>query len=252
MQNKRSRGENKRQKTPTQLLMPSAKILGLFIFLGLIIWGFFNTNPADLLKIDIRWEIDKTLPIEQHKLNEKIQPLIQDKYQPDLHEIKLILESEPWVNEVHVERLLWNSIQIKVKSQQIAMRWENVHCKSKEKVNCIGYVSDQGKLFIPKIIIPSDTVLMRSKPKQAIVGQAYTDFQYYQSSVDPMIIKTFSKTNIDQLTLEPNVRVVLGYQKQKERLKRFLKAYKKLEKKNSKVKQATFDMRYPKGFTLSY
>jgi cell division protein FtsQ len=67
-----------------------------------------------------------------------------------------------------------------------------------------------------------------------------------------MVIKTFSKTNIDQLTLEPNVTVILGYQKQKDRLDRFLKAYSKLKKKTKKVKRATFDMRYPKGFALSY
>jgi len=66
------------------------------------------------------------------------------------------------------------------------------------------------------------------------------------------VIKSFSKTNIDQLTLEPNVKVILGYQKQDERLGRFIKAYNKLKKSNSKVKQATFDMRYPKGFALSY
>ena len=67
-----------------------------------------------------------------------------------------------------------------------------------------------------------------------------------------MVIKTFSKTNIDQLTLEPNVTVILGYQKQKERLDRFLRAYSELKKENKKVKRATFDMRYPKGFALSY
>jgi len=252
MENKRSRGKNRQQKTPVQSILPTIKVLAIFVFLGLVIWGFFSSNSADLFKVEVHWDIDKTLPIEQQKLNEKIQPLIQDKYQLDLHEIKLVLESEPWVSEVHIERLLWNSIQIKVRSHQIAMRWEDVHCKSKDKINCVGYISDQGKLFIPKIIIPSDAVLMRSKPKQAIVNHAYTDFQHYQSSIAPMVIKTFSKTNIDQLTLEPNVKVVLGYQKQKERLERFLKAYKKLEKKRSKVKRATFDMRYPKGFALSY
>ena len=252
MENKRSRGRNKRQKTLTQLLMQIAKILPFFIVLGLISWGIFSTNTAELLKADVRWDVDKKPPINQHILKEKIQPLIQDKYQFDLHEIKLALESEPWVNKADIERLFWNSIQIKIEFQKIAMRWEHSHCKSKEQINCVGYISTQGELFIPKEIIPSDVILARSKPDKNTIAQLYTDFQYYQSSVSPMAIKTFSKTNIDQLTLEPNVTVILGYQKQKERLDRFLKAYSKLKKKNRKIKRATFDMRYPKGFALSY
>ena len=255
MENKPSRGRNKRQKTPTQLLVPFVKAAPFFIILGLMIWGVLSTNPAELLKADVRWDIAKTPPIDQRILKEKIQPLIQDKYQLDLHEIKLALESEPWVNKADVERLFWNSIQIKIEFQQIAMRWEHSHCKSKEQINCVGYISTQGALFMPKKIIPSDAILARSKPDTNIITQLYTDFEYYRSSVDPMVIKTFSKTNIDQLTLEPNVTVILGYQKQKERLDRFLKAYSdwlELKKKNKKVKRVTFDMRYPKGFALSY
>jgi cell division protein FtsQ len=252
MENKPSRGRNKRQKTPTQLLVPFVKAAPFFIILGLMIWGVLSTNPAELLKADVRWDIAKTPPIDQRILKEKIQPLIQDKYQLDLHEIKLALESEPWVNKADVERLFWNSIQIKIEFQQIAMRWEHSHCKSKEKINCVGYISTQGLLFMPNKITPSDAILARSKPDKNTITQLYTDFEYYRSSVDPMVIKTFSKTNIDQLTLEPNVTVILGYQKQKERLDRFLQAYSELKKKNRKVKQAAFDMRYPKGFALSY
>ena len=252
MENKQSRGRNKRHKTPAQLLALLVKAAPFFITLGLIIWGVLSANPAELLKAGVRWDIAKTPPIDLHILKEKIQPLVQDKYQLDLHEIKLALEAEPWVNKADVERLFWNSIQIKIEFQQIAMRWEHSQCKSKEKINCIGYISTQGALFIPKKITPSDVILAHSKPDKNTITQLYTDFEYYRSSVDPMVIKTFSKTNIDQLTLEPNVTVILGYQKQKERLDRFLKAYSELKKKNRKVKQATFDMRYPKGFALSY
>ena len=252
MENKPSRGRNKRQKTPVQLLMPLVKAAPFFIVLGLIIWGVLSANPAELLKAGVRWDIAKTPPIDLHILKEKIKPLIQDKYQLDLHEIKLALESEPWVNKADIERLFWNSIKIKIEFQQIAMRWEHSQCKSEEQINCVGYISTQGALFIPKKISPSDAILARSKPDINIITQLYTDFEYYRSSVDPMVIKTFSKTNIDQLTLEPNVTVILGYQKQEERLDRFLKAYSKLKKKNRKVKRVTFDMRYPKGFALSY
>jgi cell division protein FtsQ len=69
-----------------------------------------------------------------------------------------------------------------------------------------------------------------------------------------MLIKSFSKTHIEQLTFEPDIKVILGYQQQQQRLVRFLKAYKELKKKISrkKLNKSTFDMRYPKGFTLKH
>ena len=67
-----------------------------------------------------------------------------------------------------------------------------------------------------------------------------------------MKIKSISRTNIDQLVIEPNIKVILGYQMQNERLINFKKSYMMHRKKTSRVERATFDMRYPKGFTLSY
>ena len=54
-----------------------------------------------------------------------------------------------------------------------------------------------------------------------------------------------------KLTFKPNIKVILGYQQQEQRLGRFLKAYAKL-KPSKKTKQVVFDMRYPKGFAMSY
>jgi cell division protein FtsQ len=87
-----------------------------------------------------------------------------------------------------------------------------------------------------------------------IVMQLYQDYQDYQKQARKIPIKSYSKTHIDQLTFKPNIKVNLGYQQKKQRLARFLKTYKKLRKKvaRKKLDKATFDMRYPKGFTFKY
>ena len=131
------------------------------------------------------------------------------------------------------------------------MRWENINCITKNKTNCVGYISTTGELFIPKTMIPSDAVLARSEENQTKIIKLYTDYQDYQILSGDMVITAFSRTNIDQLTFNPNIKVILGYQQQEQRLERFIKAYAKI-KPSKKVKQVTFDMRYPKGFSLSY
>jgi cell division protein FtsQ len=249
---KRNVRHNKRKKTITQLLLPIARALPFFAILAFIVWSVLKSNPTEFLKVDIQWNIDERLPINQTALANKIQPLIQDKYQLDLHQIKQALENESWVSKAHINRLFWNSIQIDVEAKLIAMRWKNINCKEKDIANCTGYISTDGELFTPKKSVVSNAVLAFSKQDQIIVSKLYADYKHYQELSNPMAIKSFSKTNIDQLTLEPNVKVILGYQKQDERLGRFIKAYNKLKKSNSRVKQATFDMRYPKGFALSY
>ncbi len=250
---KRTRG-NKHKKSLKQLLMPIAKALPFFIALIFIVVRILESNPTEFLDVNITWEIDENLPIAQKALLNKIDPLIKDKYQLDLHQIKTSLEQEPWVAKAHIERLLWNSIRITIEQQQVAMRWKNKQgCQPNQSdTPCSGYISENGELFIPKNPIESDAVLaISSKDKQAI-SKLYQDYKHYQSLIEPMKIKEISRTNIDQLTIEPSVKVILGYQIQDERLINFKKIYKKLKKENSKVKRATFDMRYPKGFTLSY
>lgn len=242
---------NKRKKSLWQLLLPIAKILPFFAMLAFVVWRVLEAEPTEFLKAQVSWEIDESLPIAQTVLEQKIQPLIKDKYQLNLHEIKQTLEAEPWVSAAHIERLFWNSIQVDIESQDIAMRWENTNCDTKNKANCTGYISTTGELFIPKTIVPSDAVLARSRAHQAKVVKLYTDYQNYKILSGDMIITSFSRTNIDQLTFKPNIKVILGYQQQEQRLRRFLKAYAKL-KPSKKIKQVVFDMRYPKGFSTSY
>ncbi len=251
--NKKNKRYNKRQKTTTQRLMPVAKILTIFFTISLTLWGMTKIKDIDSLKTVFKWQIDSSLLITQAELEKKIQPLIKNKYLLDLVEIKHLLESEPWIATAQVKRSFFNTVKINIETQQIAMRWENTDCKMKSTPNCSGYISNTGTLFIPKKQVKSDVVLARSKADKASIAQLYQDYLIYQNATKKRI-KSFSRTHIDKLVFEPNIKVVLGYQQKQQRLVRFLKVYAKLRKKIAKKKlnRATFDMRYPKGFSVKW
>jgi cell division protein FtsQ len=245
--------KNKRKATFKSILIGTAKIIILFSIISAIAWSLLISNPTKFLNVSIQWKLDKELPISKEILITKIQPHLTDKYKIDLHQIKETIEQEPWVEQAQIKRIFWNYIKIKVVSKKIAMRWKNEKCISQTVLpNCFGFISTSGELFIPEIITESDAIQAISNTDMGTINRLYSDYKNYQSIIDPMLIKTITKTNIDKLEVEPNVTVILGYKMQSERLNRFKEVYSKLSKKSKKIKRATFDMRYPKGFSLSY
>ncbi len=244
---------NRRKKSITQHTITILKTLLLASILAFAIWSAQNTNPTEFLEVDISWNIDKNEIVGKDELEGKISALINSKIQLDLHQIKLAIESHPWVAQAHVKRLFWNSISIDITTQTVAMKWRNKDCKKDDDSHkCIGYISTYGDLFIPDKMIKSDAVLATSSNDQDVAKKLYQNYQSYKKIIEPMIINSYSKTNIDKLDVEPNVKVILGYQQQQQRLERFKKVYNKLIKENSRIKNATFDMRYNKGFSISY
>ncbi|SMN10892.1 hypothetical protein SPBRAN_1067 [uncultured Candidatus Thioglobus sp.] len=234
--------------------MPFIKwLFGLLILTGLA-WGFYQTNMISFFKADIEWEIDKNLPIEQSELKKSVESLTKYQHQLDKDEISQQLKKQSWVEEVNINQAFFGTTKINVVARKVAMRWENTTCKTDDKTTCSGYISTHGELFIPKKILELDVPLARSKPDKETIYTLYQDYQYYQRQAEKMPIKVFSKTHIDQLVFKPNIKVNLGYRQKKQRLMRFLKAYKKLRQKvaHKKLDDATFDMRYPKGFSLKY
>ena len=214
------------------------KLTYLFIFLlfaGLI----YVIDSSDLFEPKISWEVDGILTTETAQYDQLIKPLLNNKYLIDLSQLKERVEQYPWVARAEVSRLFWNKIRIAVVKHEIAMRWGSE-----------GYISTQGVLFKPNLSIDSGAPIAIVSEDQ--IEQFYVDFMNYQSILGPLIIKQFERSLIDELTLETNVKVILGYQQQSERLKVFIKAYDQL-KGSSKIRiRGIFDMRYPKVFALSY
>ncbi len=214
------------------------KLTYLFIFLlfaGLI----YVIDSSDLFEPKISWEVDGSLTTETAQYDRLIKPLLNNKYLIDLSQLKERVEQYPWVARTEVNRLFWNKIRIAIVRHNIAMRWGSE-----------GYISDQGVLFKPNLSIDSDAPIAIVSEDR--IEQFYVDFINYQSILGPLAISQFERSHIDQLTLEPNVKVILGYQKQSERLQVFVKAYDQLKESSKIRKRGIFDMRYPKGFALSY
>jgi len=230
----------KEQRKPFKLVILELlkKLTYLFIllfFAGLI----YVIDSSDLFEPKISWEIDGSLSTETAQYDRLIKPLLNNKYLIDLSQVKERVEQYPWVAKVEVSRLFWNKIRIAVARHDIAMRWGSE-----------GYISNQGVLFKPNLSIESDAPIAIVPEDQ--IEKFYVDFIHYQSILRPLIINQFERLHIDQLTLEPNLKVILGYQKQSERLQVFLKAYDQLKGSSKIRKRGIFDMRYPKGFALSY
>ncbi len=227
-------------KKPFKLLVLGYlnKLTYLFVFLlfaGLI----YVIDSSDLFEPKISWEVNGSLTTETSQYDRLIEPLLNNKYLIDLSQLKEKVEQHPWISGAEVSRLFWNKIRIAVVRHEIAMRWGSE-----------GYISTQGVLFKPNLSIDSGAPIAIVSEDQ--IGQFYVDFLNYQSILGPLIIKQFERSLIDELTLEPNMKVILGYQQQSKRLKVFMKAYDQL-KRSSKIRErGIFDMRYPKGFALSY
>ncbi len=245
--------KNRRRKTTWQKLKPFVKATPFVAFIVFLAWQAYNLDTDKLLEVKISWQIDNEDLNPKEQLNKSISGLIVNNYEIDLNKIKKALEKNPWVADAKIKRLHLDAISINISSQDINMRWKNIECDEKDKLSeCVGFVSSKGVLFNPIKSIDSDKPLVISKHNQNKVLQAFKDYKKYQKILKPMVLKTIVKTNIDTLIVHPETTVVLGFDDQEQRLLDFKNAYKQLAKKTAKVRTATFDMRYPKGFSVDY
>ena len=245
---------NRRKKTPWQIAKPILQVLGVTGLLSLGAWQLYQLDVEKLTQVEISWQIDNELLNPQSDLEAIVKPLSTNHYTLELNTIKQALEQLPWVAKANIKRDFFNHIQITISTQEVHMRWRNIRCQAdSDTTQCRGLISTQGELFMPEILPDeSDKPLIVSSSQRERVMQAFLDFQHYQTLLKPMVLKTLAQGNIDTLTVHPKTTVVLGHQLQDERLKRFKSAYPELAKRTAKVKTATFDMRYPKGFSVDY
>ncbi len=229
-----------KQKTPLLSVLKSIarKLIYLFLALSFVL-VLYAIDRSKLLDPNISWEIDGKLITEAKRYDDVIEPVINNKYLLNLGHIKSKLKNSPWVDEVETQRIFWNRIKVSIREHDIAMRWRSE-----------GYISSKGVLFKPNLTINSDTPIGLFSEINA--KDSYFDFIKYQSILEPVKITIFKRTSIDELTLENNIKVILGHQKQNERLELFVKSFDKLKKYEKIKTRGIFDMRYPNGFALSY
>jgi len=228
-------------KKPTRVAAQQLgrKLPFLLLILAIAAIGY-NLHRSNLFEPEVSWTIDEKLSQNDAHYEQLIAPLLDNKYLINLAELKKNIEAEPWVANAEVDRFFWNKIDIELTAHIIAMRWQDM-----------GYISTEGALFKPETLVMSETPLAVVDEDEA--SQFFEDYQLYQNILAPLIITKFKRDQIDTLTIEPNVGIILGQQKQKQRLKDFVKAYNNLKQTSRRIrKRGIFDMRYAKGFALSY
>jgi cell division protein FtsQ len=230
----------KKQKKPFKYVLNKIFKSVFYLLLALsIVFLIYLIANSTLLKPNVSWEIKGELQAQAYEYDELIEPLLINKYLLNLSQIKNKLEESPWISNVEVERIFWNRIRVGLEKHDIAMRYGTE-----------GYISSRGILFKPNLTINSDKPI--GIVSETEVKQFYSDFTMYQSILEPVKITLFERTSIDELTLDNNIKVILGYQNQNERLELFVKSFDKLKKYEKIRTRGIFDMRYPNGFALSY
>jgi len=230
----------KQQKQPLKSVLRKVfNKLTYFLLALSIVFAIYLIDRSKLLEPHISWEIDGELTTQAYKYDDLIKPLLKNKYLLNLNQIKSKVSENPWVLNVETQRIFWNRIKVSIKKHEIAMRWGSQ-----------GYISSQGILFKPNLTINSNAPI--GLVSEARVKNFYYDFTQYQSILDPIKISTFERNSIDELTLDNNIKVILGHQKQNERLEIFVRSFEKLKKYKKIRTRGIFDMRYPNGFALSY
>ena len=237
---KARKNQLKKQKTPLLSVFKNLarKLTYLLLVLSLI-FIIYLIDRSNLLDPKISWEINNQLVASSNRYESLINPLINNKYLVNLNHIKEKVKASPWVSNAKVQRIFWNQIKVSIQEHDIAMRW-----------GLEGYISSKGVIFKPNLTISSDAPI--GLFSESNVSDSYIDFRQYQAILDPVKISIFKRTSIDELTLENNIKIILGHQKQNERLKIFIRSFEQLKKYEKIRTRGIFDMRYPNGFALSY
>ena len=230
----------KKQKTPLKSVFRNfARKLAYLLLSFSLIFVIYLIDRSKLFEPKIAWEINGELVSDAQRYEDLVKPLIQNKYLLNLNQIKEKLRESALVSDAQAQRIFWNQIKVSIQEHDVAMRW-----------NATGYISSKGVLFKPNFTVKTDAPI--GIFDETNVAESYSDFRQYQAILEPVKISIFKRTSIDELTLENNIKIILGHQKQKERLEIFVKSFEKLKKYKKIRTRGIFDMRYPNGFALSY
>ena len=206
-------------------------------------------KPQEKLLVNVSWNIPNELNLEIEELNLMIDPLIKDQYLIDYEKIKDILQKIDSVDEALVDRSNISDLIISLKSKKPIYRWRDINICDEKVAICNGYISSSMKLFRGNDVTNELPMIISDRKN---VADYVATFKTYQSSLDGEKITTFKKSKIDIITLNNNKKIILGNEKQLERLDLYKKVSKLKEVKKKIRKKPVFDMRYSNGFSLSH
>lgn len=189
----------------------------------------------------ISWTVHGELPAPSlNAIKKSIQPLLKVHYSDiDTHQIKDTILKNAWVKSVVVRRPFWSKLAVVIRTRKIAMRF-----------NHNGYIDSEGEVFTPEYKKHSELPLMVT-PVEA-VASTYKAYQLYQKILGEQFqIKLIKQAQTTELVINNNTTLKLGYDKQTERLKNFVKLYPRLQKKYPSIDHLIIDFRYKKGMSIA-
>lgn len=229
-----------KKKSIKHIFIKLIKILSFIALFLMIILSGYKIHNSNLLNTEINWQIDPKITENKDYYNNIISEFLQNKYLINITKIVNILEQQPLIKNAKVKRVYWNKLNINLTTHKISMRWKNE-----------GYISDTGVLFKPKKMLDSNAPIARVKEQEVFVF--FNDYNEYQNIISPLIITEFERDKIDKIKINTGAIIILGAKHQTKRLEKFLQIYDKLKNTSNRIaKKGIFDMRYTKGFALSY
>jgi len=243
------RKRNRKTRNFLDYLLFFLKFLLALSFIFGIYYLIDKYKPQEKLLVNVTWNIPNELNLEIEELNLMIDPLIKDQYLIDYEKITDILQKIDGVDEALVDRNNISDLIISLKPMKPIYRWRDIKICDEKVIICNGYISSSMKLFRGNNVTNELPMIISDRKN---ISDYVAIFETYQNRLDGEKITTFKKSKIDIITLNRSKKIILGNEKQLERLDLYKKVSKLKEVKKKIKKKPVFDMRYSNGFSLSH
>ena len=243
------RKRNRKTRNFLDYLLFFLKFLLALSFIFGIYYLIDKYKPQEKLLVNVTWNIPNELNLEIEELNLMIDPLIKDQYLIDYEKITDILQKIDGVDEALVDRNNISDLIISLKPMKPIYRWRDIKICDEKVTICNGYISSSMKLFRGNDVTNELPMIISDRKN---ISDYVATFKTYQNRLDGEKITTFKKSKIDIITLNKSKKIILGNEKQLERLDLYNKVSKLKEVKKKIKKKPVFDMRYSNGFSLSH
>ena len=169
--------------------------------------------------------------------------LEQGFFKTDINVLKASLEKHPWIDRVNISRHWPDTLRISVMEQQAIARWDNV-----------GFLNQRGE-----VILIDAVGALEHLPLLSAQNRFSQDVMQQYLRVNQLLWPnelTLSELHLDDtlawtLVLNPDIEIKLGKDNILEKLQALLYAKKRqLSKDFQRI--ALIDMRYEKGFAVSW
>ena len=160
----------------------------------------------------------------------------------DVKALRRSILAEPWVADVAIRRVWPDTLVVQVEEQVPVARWNDGRA-----------VNRYGEIFDPADGELSEALVRLAGPDEAVL-EVMASFSEFAGMAAPHGLEPMAVSMSDQRALEVELadgtRIVLGTERVRERMRRFLVGYEAYLKPRWQ-QVSSVDMRYPNGFAVA-